>query len=1155
MNRFFTYLLPLVCASALSLNASAQHEAKTKALRSTAPLSLSSFAPRNSFSAQRLCGVRRGAMATAPKATDAPVASYDGDAYGFLGGPDGGYWMYTQTFQLNGRYYSSSEITVYNADHEEAGKVTVEVPETLSVNQIALYGDITTKLFDRDDETNEILVELHAVGNADNNYQGQYITRVYNLGGELISEYSGSGMLVNERQNAWTQYQRFILSHGDYDEENNFVNSFDIYKGPGWSGTEAVIEHTFTIDSDLINAIEGGAPINFFMADGKPYFVLSYYEKPYYSGYDPDTYDPTVTEDNHFVLTSWDSYYNRVDSIAVPLNVPAGRLYRFAGYGTLTDNDFSKNYYTTDGKFNYVVQFSDYDISSDDNVFSFVIYNSDGDSIRTICDNVVSTYWQLAEIKGHETQMAFMQSIDGTQQVQMVDLPSCTKQTLFPAYLDGVQISTNINRYPKDGDYQYVMSMGTGETDDEGNLIARLGWYTRDLTFDHYTSFNLGPNGQLFTPNLNANALNPYLFDTDNGLEFLYLAKIRREGSTVIDDVLRVADEDGTVLREWGPDDTKGNLSDITVLTDNTLKPELMISYMDQENWHFSVDYYSLPFSKFTKGGDGTEASPYLVSTVGDLMYMGTEPDKNYKLAADIDMNAANRSWEPLASFTGSLDGDGHTISNLSIETTADNAGLFGSLGQQSEVKNLNFVKPSITLTSDNQYVGVVAGQATGDTLTNVHVFDANIADATGSCDVTAGGLVGRAALYSHISGSSFNGTIDLPAASVAGGLVGDALTSSDVVASAVKGTFTAASSLGGIIGSMGTATAVSDSRADVSLHAGSTVGGIVGDNSSRGTVTRSIAKGTILADDPSWDGLCAGGIVGYLGSDWQWEEGSAPVVQGNVSAMTVMTNDENAADPTVHRIVGRTIADETYYDDEEPQTEQGLADNYAADTVTVLGKAVASDDATSTEGATKAVAELDKDFFTSLHYAYGDKVEEPWKGEGLPVLFFDNEAQVLLLSAGTLTVGLDNTAELTATVYGISAADVVVSSSNPAVATVELQSADTETATFTVTGVAEGTATLRFTAGELEAVCEVTVSDLSGIESVEAGSSVAICFDGTSIVATGADRMSVYAADGKLVAGGKGQAVGTGRLGKGVYVVVATDAAGKQTVAKVAVK
>lgn len=1155
MKRIFTYLLPVVCAGMLSLTASAQQKAKTKTLRGAAPLSLANFSPRSSFSAPSLSGVRRGAMSTAPKASDDPVASFDGDAYGFLGGTDGKYWMYTQTFELSGRYYSSSEITVYDADHNEAGKVRVDVPDTLSVNQIALYGDITAKLFDRDDATEEIIVELHAVGNADNNYQGQYLTRIYNLEGELVTELEGSGMLVNERQNAWTQYQRFILSRGAYDDNYNYINYFDIYKSPGWSDTCAVVEHTFEVDTDLINAIEGGAPINFFMVDGKPYYVMSYYEKTYYSGYDPDTYDPTVTEDNHFVLTTWDSNYEMVDSVAVPLTVPDGRLYRFAGFGALTDNDLSRNYYTSSGTLDYVVMFSDYDISSDDNVYSFVVYNSEGDSVKTVCDNVVSTYWQLADIKGHETQMAFMQSIDDVQQVQMVDLPSCTKQTLFPAQLDGAQISTNINRYPKDDDYQYIMSLGTGETDEEGNLIARLGWYDRFLTLDHYTSFNLGPNAQLFTPNLNAEALNPYLFDTDDGLEFIYLVKIRRDDSTVIDDVLRIADEDGTVLREWTPDDEKGDLSDISLLVDDALNPELIISYMDDATWHFSVDFYSLPLSKFTQGGDGTEASPYLVSTVGDLIYMGTEPDKHYKLVSDIDMSAANSDWEPLESFTGTLEGDGHTISNLSIETTADNAGLFGSLGSNSKVSNLNVVKPSISLTSDNQYVGVLAGQALGDTLSNVHVFDASITDESGDNDVIVGGLVGRAALYSHISGSSFNGVINLPAASVAGGLVGDALTSSDVVASAAKGTFTAASSLGGIVGSMGTSTAVSDSRADVTLHAGNTVGGIVGDNSSRGTVKRNIANGTILADDPSWDGLSAGGIVGYLGSDWSWTEGSPAVVQGNVSAVSIATNDENTGDETTHRVVGRTIDNETWNEGETPETEHGLADNYVADTVKVFGAAVTSTDATSAEGATKATDEFNKDFFTSLEYAYGDNVSAPWKGEELPVLFFDEEAQVLLLSAETLTVGLENTAELSATVYGITADGIEVSSSEPEVATVELVSATDETATFSVTGLKEGTTTLRFTAGELEAECEVTVSDLSGIESVTAGSSVAIRIEGARVVAEGASRLNVYSADGKLVAGVNGESVSTSRLTNGVYVIVATAADGKQTAGKIAVK
>lgn len=60
-----------------------------------------------------------------------------------------------------------------------------------------------------------------------------------------------------------------------------------------------------------------------------------------------------------------------------------------------------------------------------------------------------------------------------------------------------------------------------------------------------------------------------------------------------------------------------------------------------------------------------------------------------FKLTKNIELT---QEWKPIGSstaisFAGSFDGGGHTISNLKIDSTADNTGFFGYL--KGEVKNL----------------------------------------------------------------------------------------------------------------------------------------------------------------------------------------------------------------------------------------------------------------------------------------------------------------------------------------------------------------------------------------------------------------------------------------------------------------------------------
>lgn len=110
--------------------------------------------------------------------------------------------------------------------------------------------------------------------------------------------------------------------------------------------------------------------------------------------------------------------------------------------------------------------------------------------------------------------------------------------------------------------------------------------------------------------------------------------------------------------------------------------------------------------------GSGTEEDPYLIGSAEDLRRMQSEiaknssgmADKYYKMTADIDMtgtapmDAIGTKDTP---FTGTFDGNGHVISNL----TENGPALFGYL--DGTVKNLGIVNVNFVNSDNTQCAGI----------------------------------------------------------------------------------------------------------------------------------------------------------------------------------------------------------------------------------------------------------------------------------------------------------------------------------------------------------------------------------------------------------------------------------------------------------------
>ncbi len=101
------------------------------------------------------------------------------------------------------------------------------------------------------------------------------------------------------------------------------------------------------------------------------------------------------------------------------------------------------------------------------------------------------------------------------------------------------------------------------------------------------------------------------------------------------------------------------------------------------------------------------------IYTAADLDDMRDNLWAHYILMADIDLNGM--AWSPIGTdasrFTGNLDGNCHSISNLTISSTADYQGLFGCIGPEGGVSDLRLENVSV---SGASYVGALVGRSYG---------------------------------------------------------------------------------------------------------------------------------------------------------------------------------------------------------------------------------------------------------------------------------------------------------------------------------------------------------------------------------------------------------------------------------------------------------
>lgn len=116
-------------------------------------------------------------------------------------------------------------------------------------------------------------------------------------------------------------------------------------------------------------------------------------------------------------------------------------------------------------------------------------------------------------------------------------------------------------------------------------------------------------------------------------------------------------------------------------------------------------------------GGNGAAATPFLIEDADDLNAMRKYLSSHFKLANDINMNVypynTHEGWEPIMYFTGTLNGNRHTVFNLYINRpNQDNVGLFGYNNQyryQVSFRVYDLALENVDITGRNYVGGILA--------------------------------------------------------------------------------------------------------------------------------------------------------------------------------------------------------------------------------------------------------------------------------------------------------------------------------------------------------------------------------------------------------------------------------------------------------------
>jgi hypothetical protein len=179
----------------------------------------------------------------------------------------------------------------------------------------------------------------------------------------------------------------------------------------------------------------------------------------------------------------------------------------------------------------------------------------------------------------------------------------------------------------------------------------------------------------------------------------------------------------------------------------------------------------------FSGTGNGVSGDAYIITTAEQLAEIANASSAYYELGNDIPLTG---DWTPIASFSGTLDGKGHFITNLQINSTSNNIGLFAQASGSANIKNLGIVVAEGGIKGATM-VAAIVGRTDNATSTTSPISISNCF-VTGNIESLTGANVGSIIGYNTTSISISNCYAIVSISSEtdgAGGIVGNTYVSS----------------------------------------------------------------------------------------------------------------------------------------------------------------------------------------------------------------------------------------------------------------------------------------------------------------------------------------------------------------------------------------
>lgn len=276
--------------------------------------------------------------------------------------------------------------------------------------------------------------------------------------------------------------------------------------------------------------------------------------------------------------------------------------------------------------------------------------------------------------------------------------------------------------------------------------------------------------------------------------------------------------------------------------------------------------------------GAGTSDSPYIIDNVDKFNKIADATYAYYTITQDMDFTGV--TFTPISTFSGTLDGNGKTVSNLTFTVTNNSGGIFTE--NNGTIKNLTV--DGATITKQNKFNGASNGLAViaginSKTINNCIVKNSNI-----QVQITDEGNVGLITGFNKGTGSVTECLVEGASSistltgtnykSCIGGLIGKSLGNvkySFVVSCNISydNTTTTGANIGGLIGQLNTSIEGCYAKTVININTSeSTIGGLLGAYYITGTSTLNgcYAVGSITLSENSTKNSLAGLIGNNTG-------------------------------------------------------------------------------------------------------------------------------------------------------------------------------------------------------------------------------------------------------------------------------------------------